>query len=386
MKFNFRIIFSVMLTIIGFSIILWFIIRGIYTEDFINSSNKINLERSSQFGDFIGGSVGTIFSFVGVILLFETLSLQRKEFKSSNDVFTHQQFDNTFFELLNFHKENVKAFKTYTITGELVTGRDFLTYQKEYLQDIFIPTRSLSKNRKKAIELFRILYVQYEENFSLYFKTLYQLYSLIKDSKIDGELQARYSKMLRAQLSDAELFFIRYNAMTELGLQSSSYINIFNILKHLSHFDLLEFKFWWSQLSKFERNGLNTIIKEIKSIMKSFLIDDEYNTITRDFKKGRYKITLISEKRSEFLFDLSINYSKNSIDKDITDGLECFTNEEIENLFKCIFKEFFFYSNFNTYNNPKNLKIDRFVSTNNLIQIKVHNLLSERIKVHYWYE
>lgn len=386
MKFNFRIVLAIILTIIGISVISWFIIRGIYFENFINKSTNINLEKSAQFGDFLGGAVGTVFSFVGVILLFETLSLQRSEFKSSNDVFSHQQFDNTFFELLNFHKENVKAFKTYTLTGELVEGREFFRYQKGYLQDIYSPTTNLSNNRKKAVDLFRILYVQYEEDFSIYFKTLYQLYSLIEDSKINGELQARYSKMLRAQLSDAELFFIRYNAMTELGNQSSEYINIYNILKHLSHFDLLEFKYWWSRLSKFERNGLGTVIKEIKSVMKHFLIETNFNTMSKSFKKNRYSIVLTSEKRSEFYFELKIDFTKNSADKSIVDGLEHFTTEEIENLFKCIFKEFLFYSNFNKFNKRKNLRIDRIVSTNNLIQLKIQNTLDERLKVHFWYE
>lgn len=386
MKFNFRIVLAIILTIIGISVISWFIIRGIYFENFINKATNINLEKSAQFGDFLGGAVGTVFSFVGVILLFETLSLQRSEFKSSNDVFSHQQFDNTFFELLNFHKENVKAFKTYSLTGELIEGREFFRYQKEYLQDIYSPITNLSNNRKKAVDLFRILYVQYEEDFSIYFKTLYQLYSLIEDSKINGELQARYSKMLRAQLSDAELFFIRYNAMTELGNQSSEYINIYNILKHLSHFDLLEFKYWWARLSKFERNGLGTIIKEIKSVMKHFLIETDFNTISKSFKKKRYSIVLTSEKRSEFYFELKIDFTKNSTDKSIVDGLDYFTTDEIENLFKCIFKEFFFYSNFNKFNKRKNLKIDRIVSTSNLIQLKIQNTLDERLKVHFWYE
>ena len=54
------------------------------------------------------------FHFVGVILLFETLFKE----KNLNQVMMFLPINNLIipFELLNFHKENVKAFKTYTIT------------------------------------------------------------------------------------------------------------------------------------------------------------------------------------------------------------------------------------------------------------------------------
>jgi hypothetical protein len=385
MKWNFRIILSVVITVVGFGIITWFITRGIYIEKFIDKKELINLEKSAWFGDFIGGAVGTIFSFVGVILLFETLSLQRKEFKSSNEVYQHQQFDNAFFELLNLHKENLKSFKTVTLTGESKEGRDFFIYQKEYLQNIFVPTNSLSANKRNAVDLFRIFYVNFEDSFSIYFKTLYQIYSLIKNSEILGKHQAKYSKILRAQLSDAELFFIRYNAMTELGQQSAEYINIFNILKHLSHFELLEFKHWWSQLSKFERNGLGTIFKEIKSVLKVFLIDEKINSLEKTFKRGRYKIQIESSKKTEFTFELLVDNKKNPPGQFIVDGFDNFIHEDIENLFKCIFKEFLFYSNFFKYNNIRKVRINKEICEPHRIKISIKNINNESIKVHYWF-
>ncbi len=74
MKFNFRIVLSIILTLVGLAIIIWLIIRGIFYDYFINYSSTLNLEKTGQFGDFVGGAVGTVFSFVGIILLFETRS------------------------------------------------------------------------------------------------------------------------------------------------------------------------------------------------------------------------------------------------------------------------------------------------------------------------
>lgn len=310
---------AILLTIFGI-IISYFFFSNL-SKEYTWGTTPILMAETGQVGDFIGGIVGTVFSFVGVLLLFQTLSLQRQELNSSNNVFEHQQFDNTFFELLNLHKENVKKFITYDVLGNVKKGQDFFIHQKEFLQDTFIPCKNLSRNRKNAVELFNIVYANNEESFSIYFRTLYQIYSLIEDSKISGKLQASYSKILRAQLSGAELFFIRYNAMTENGYKSSRYINIFNITKHLSHFELLEFKYWWSQLTVFERNGLATIIKSIKSILKIFLVDEEVHTIKRDWKNKKYTFIMESDKKSEFSLEILIDNTKNTIQQSAIDGL-----------------------------------------------------------------
>jgi hypothetical protein len=346
----------------------------------------LNLTYVGQIGDFIGGFTGTIFSIVGIILLFETLSLQRIESSESKDVFIKQQFDNTFFELLKLHKENLQSFKTFDIYGEEKIGREFFIHQKEFLQNIFTPQTSISKNRKLAIEAYESIYANFEDSFSIYFKTLYQLYSFIEKSKIKGTEQASYSKILRAQLSSAELFFIRYNAMTETGKQSAHYVNLFNILKHLSHFELLEFKDWWSKLDKFERNGLGTVFKEIKYVLKEFLIDKKTNTIEKRFMNNKYILSVNSSNKYEFSMEIKIDRNKTHNNLSIVQGLDKFNNNEIENLFKCILKEFIIYSNFNLFNNRRELNFDYDISNPDSIIVSIRNWMELPIKIHYWYD
>lgn len=67
---------SIIVTIIGLVIFVWFCIRGYFYEQYIIPTGIISLEKSSQFGDFIGGCCGALFALVGVLLLFETLKLQ----------------------------------------------------------------------------------------------------------------------------------------------------------------------------------------------------------------------------------------------------------------------------------------------------------------------
>lgn len=94
------------------------IISGIYitykflyviskTIEITKEGNDIDTTITGMIGDFMGGVVGTIWSFAGVILFFlalrlqsKELSLQIEELKSTREVFTIQQFENTFFNLL----------------------------------------------------------------------------------------------------------------------------------------------------------------------------------------------------------------------------------------------------------------------------------------------
>jgi hypothetical protein len=56
--------------------------------------------RAGQFGDLVGGYVGTIFALVSVVLLYITLRAQR----TASQV---QAFESRYFELLKMHRENV---------------------------------------------------------------------------------------------------------------------------------------------------------------------------------------------------------------------------------------------------------------------------------------
>lgn len=72
-----------------------------------NFDNTIKPEIWGQFGDIIGGVVGTIFSLVGIFLLIETLRGGERA-----------QIESKIFELIKFHRENINE-----ITNDFEGGR-----------------------------------------------------------------------------------------------------------------------------------------------------------------------------------------------------------------------------------------------------------------------
>lgn len=82
---------------VGITLIIVFALN----KSFNDGSGIIDPSLASNFGDFIGGLVGPILSFAGFLLIYETISVQRKSFQI-------QQFEAKFFDLLRFHRDNVQ--------------------------------------------------------------------------------------------------------------------------------------------------------------------------------------------------------------------------------------------------------------------------------------
>lgn len=341
----------------------------------------VNLGNAGLIGDFFGGFIGTIFAIISVYLLYSTLVSQRKESNENREVMILQQFDNVFFELLNLHKQNVENFQAIDYSGNVHKGRSFFTYQKEELKKYFVPKTSINRNRKEAIKSFEILYVYYDEEFSMFFKTLYQLYNLILNEPLTNNQKLKYAKILRAQLSNGELFFIRYNAMTEIGSNSIKFINEFHLLKHLSNIELIEFQFWTNKMDEYEKKGIYNIFKDLKHIVKNILEDHNTTQLEKTYKHGKYKFTVLSKNNYELYVSIFIDSSKNPSGLFNVNGLCKFNISQIHNLLKCALKEFIIYSNYNRFNKSNELQFTTLWEDNGVILIKVENTKKNRIKL-----
>ncbi len=375
-------------TAIGVLIIIWLIIRGFFYDDFINTKTTVDLPTAGTFGDFIGGFVGTIFALVGIFLLYATLQVQRQELTDSRKVFVKQQFDNTFFELIKLFNQIFTDIKVETDDG-IKVQKELFDFEMKSMQEEFVPKRTFAQNRNLAIELYQKFYVKYLKLTSVYFKTLYRIYNLIDKSDISDKDKIEYAKILRAQLTDSELFMIRYNAMTENGRASIEYINKYNILKHLSNFELLEFKDWWKDLDSNEKNGLGYLFMELKEVLTLLIDETKFDQLHRKFKNGRYDLTIKSKQPSEFEIILTIDSTKNSKKSAISDGFDKFTHKQIECLIEGIVKELIIVSNFNKYNYRKELHFDSDTNTINnqtIIKVSVKNKMNKPLKISYKFD
>lgn len=314
----------------------------------------VGTEVVGQYGDFVGGVVGTILS---VILLYFTFKSQIEESKNNAKVFTLQQFNETFFHLLEQYTLLVKAFHVkYEDEGDENTleGKEAIHYCLEKMRLDFTD-ENVNFGRKVAVGYFTNYLSSNIDFVPVYYRLLYRIFDLIEHTDISECEKVKYAKIVRAQFSDSELILMRYNAMTQAGKNMVVYINEFNLLKHLSPLEMLEFCKWRKLFSEENRNRANIILVAIK---KNFhdLYCGENKTVAYTSLKAKYNINISrGEDNKNFKFDFN---RRVNITTSPSDVFCCFDSIILQDIVGLLFDwlfEIFVVSNFQQYNGIINI-------------------------------
>lgn len=251
-----------------------------FNSSFNDGSGKINPGLADNFGSFIGGLVGPILSLAGFFLIYETIIRQQQ-------LFQLQQFENRYYELLRYHRDNVQQM-TYRLPQaknvEIVSGTTFFIFAvKEYdklyslikkivdgilteselievthvvhfygVSSPIIPTliSALSKYDVKLITKITeklqktkskydsktVYFNGQQHRLNHYWRHLSQVYKFIDQATFLSKKQRyEYAKIIRAQLSQQELIYFFYNSLSRHGKDwhKKNYINKYQIIKNL---------------------------------------------------------------------------------------------------------------------------------------------------------
>jgi len=230
-----------------------------------------------------------------------------------------------------------------------------------------------------------LFYIKHRTKVAACFRTLYRMYDLIDKADLKEDVKKNYLKIIRAQLTDSELFFLRYNGMTYYGQNFLNYMNKYHVLKHLPAFELLEFKDWWKDLTKVERMGINIVFHHSTRILRRILTKTNKGIVfspQKECQKYRFEIKTISNYLVEVTLKIDNNKTNNIMEYK---GLEKFTDKRIQALLDCYLKETFIYSNFERYNKEDDLKFysDPIITKDGVTLIKsgVENIKKKPLKL-----
>lgn len=208
----------------------WFLLRG-------------DPERGT-FGDMFG-AINALFSGLAFAALVytvwmqrEELSLQRQELAltrgemagqrlemaAQNATITRQRFENTFFELLRVHQENVASIDLRPGSGskgvKIAEGRDCFKIFHRNLLDAWKKERpplydspSLEPDEHTVVigRVYGTFYSEHQGDLGHYFRHLYHMVKFVATS--DEPDKKRYTNFIRAQLSNYELAVLFYNGL-----------------------------------------------------------------------------------------------------------------------------------------------------------------------------
>lgn len=209
-----------------------------------------------------GGLIGSIWALAGVILFYVALkeqrddsktnrevlktqikaleqqiaefALQRQELELTRQVFTEQrdtlkiqQFESTFFSMVNLHHRIIDGIDIdTTLYGISLNqpGRDITLKARDCFQFFYDELQSFYSKEdpfKYNYEFNRInnayekFYKVHQSDLGHYFRNLYNILKFI-DKKNPGD-KFFYANLLRAQLSSSELLLLFYNCISHYG-------------------------------------------------------------------------------------------------------------------------------------------------------------------------
>lgn len=210
-----------------------------------NNDNGFGL---NLLGDFMSGTVASIWSLAGLFFIYVAflgqkqqllnqqleimysqleikytrleLSGQKQEMKMQNKTLRQQKFENTFFQLLNLFLSIVNSLDLRNPTSKsdvISTGRDCFENFYKKLQGKLGNNGRIMQNLtvEQVVNAYGKFYDSNKSDMSHYYRTLYHIIKFIDNSSIENKKQ--YTSIVRAQLSSYEQVMLFYNCLHDNG-------------------------------------------------------------------------------------------------------------------------------------------------------------------------
>ncbi len=176
--------------------------------------NQFSVDKVVELGNGFG-IINSLFSGLAFAGLIVTILLQREELRESRSIFTAQKFEDAFYRLLAFYKENLNDISVQgRHEGEVFKGIGGLSVQLRNFTSAIKPYLSYLDSN---IEVYR--YAVYREARrvlapqSRYLGTFESLLSLIMNEVIDVSDRKFYVKLVASQLTIHEVKYIFYRCL-----------------------------------------------------------------------------------------------------------------------------------------------------------------------------
>lgn len=353
----------------------------------------------SSFGAFVGGITG---AFVGLLTLLiaiftvyfqhevsvknnefqkmlndNTADLQKKLAEDSSKQMEMDRFNALYAELINLYYSqrewlknsipNNESLYPLSDNGKQVRRISFFDYYSNQLQSRVKIKNNYGQCLNVAKAEYELFFLNNSNLLAPYFRTIYRLFDLIDNSKIEDEEKYKYGKITRAIFSESEILFMRYNAMTSYGLKMRRYMNKYHLLKHLPFFKIWEVNNYLfpRQMSDSSNNTLplNIILKDLSRHIHKFT----HNRPDKDF----FPFIVEQDNKYCLLLDMSSPY-KTTIRLEYLPGTRYYphmiyhshlkvfhkrTEDWIAKLFSTFLREIYAYGCFNEYQSYREVNI-----------------------------
>ena len=390
------------------------VIIGIFALIFSNNNCRegdgewvIKHDVVGTFGDFIGGVLGTLVALYSAYLLVRTLGNQlsvNSDVMDTNKKTIYQSFIqifdnkfNTLFDIYRQAKQNYQCEETILLKRVIESGDTkkeiqikemVVLHGAEALEKLAVEfsnckysdKRTYLSRVKSATNTFDEFYSAHRREMSVHFRNLYLLAKFVAETdnvdeegnvKLTEADRVEYAKSIRGQLSEGEMLLLRYNCLTSRGEKMQTFVNQFNLIKHLPVMSLLEFRKHRKHLeSDRHASTLDTHYIELKKRLKEYIgFAANEQTSRWDFSEKYTIVMEISPDRKQFKLTINRKKNRRATGSDGTPSIEkalnCFSNIcDIKELYKDFIREALLVSNYYLYNGRGNTNVTGTEGTN----------------------
>lgn len=234
----------------------------------------------ANYGDFVGGVVGTLLAFTAAILYYVALREQRKDVKNNQKSLSlqTQALEQQIEEFKQQREELEETRKVYERQAELMELQfhimkqqqfesSFYSMLKVYLDcknqmntkepDCFqkwideieqglspqFAEKTIFERHNEIMSSFEDLYLKKRDILSPYFKTVYRILSMIDNTQtLADKEKMQYVKIFRAQLSECETKILYYNYHSDISGDARNLSYKLNFMKHYDYLTSIDAK------------------------------------------------------------------------------------------------------------------------------------------------
>lgn len=217
--------------------------------------SEISISKAGVFGDSFGVLTsffsGLAFSgmIITILLQKEELKLQRqeltetrKEIREQKDIFRIQSFNDSFYHLLSFYKQNLSEISILTEEhNKRFNGIEALSYLLKKLQNSFAKYKfqGYPENEYEQLELDYSLFIEIQKtliNQSRYLNNVKSIYALIDMQLTTKEEKEIYWDLFASQLTIYEVKYLFYECLVlKKGSELRKYLHDAKLFETRGH-------------------------------------------------------------------------------------------------------------------------------------------------------
>ena len=215
-------------------------------------------QMSNNFGDFVSGTIGILFTLTATFFLFVTMAEQRKQTYEARLDNARSRYESTYFNMLAMLDDviksvdaNLKESKSnqiesinayYRLIKEMyATSKTANAEMLELLQELSINDSCsirIQRLREGTASIFEQIVKEIDCNVSYFYRYIYNAIMYIEEIDVINEAKKKqYLNILKAQLSDEALALLMYDAISKFAQNKEGFNKFQDVLDRLNFFE-----------------------------------------------------------------------------------------------------------------------------------------------------